>query len=59
MLKNIERRKFLMELRHIHLQVIKRCLEEYKNTQDKYYYDFAKWLGGVSKELKDDIDKLK
>lgn len=57
-MNNIYRKKNILIQRECHLKVLKYVLEMYQKTKDKYYLEYAKWLGGISKELSDELKTL-
>jgi hypothetical protein len=57
-MKNLSRQKFLMEERMCHMVVMKRCLEEYKKTKDKYFLEAVEYLGKVSLQIKKELENL-
>ncbi len=57
MLQNAYRRLVDIEYRLQMLELIKHCLERYKETPEAYLLYYAKQFGQVSERLKKDIEK--
>lgn len=56
MLNNTKEKNKALKEREQHLKMMKSCLELYKKTGDEELIKFAKWLGTVTQEIKQDID---
>ena len=52
MIQNAQEKFYDMQWRKINLEVMKWCLEKYKETQDEFYYQQAKNFGEWSVKIK-------
>lgn len=58
MLDKIEQKGNLFFWRKNHLEVMKVCLKQYKETKNEFYLDMAKWLGNISVSIKKELDNI-
>lgn len=56
MFNNTKEKNKALKEREQHLKMMKACLELYKKNKDEELIKFAKWLGTVTQEIKQDID---
>jgi hypothetical protein len=58
MFKNTDEKAFLTWVRIQDMEVMKWCLNKFKETEDDMYWEFAKKFGGWSKHWKKEIELL-
>jgi len=56
MFNQLEQKKKLLNDRAINLEVLRIVLNKYKETNLDYYWDYAKWLGGITAKQKKDLE---
>lgn len=52
----LEQKKRLLKDRASNLEILKFVLNKYKETNEDFYWDYAKWLGGVTARQKKDLE---
>jgi len=56
MFNQLKQKMKLQKEREQNLQVLRIVLNKYKETEEDYYLDYARWLGGVTAKQKKDLD---
>lgn len=56
-MKDIEKKEQLLWWRKTCLETMKTALCWYQRTKDKSFIDYAKWFGGLSKDINNKLKK--